>query len=150
VQKLIPGVPQYSIDFVGVTIAEGGQILVPVWAMVPGFSDIIDVVSFDIAKPADWTMETGAGRFLGADSLLAAQSATYTWPLFLHATPLSWLEDGCRGSCILFPRTIPSELAGVRQVAVREEVAPRLDRLLREFGLRRPQIMIFEDEREAA
>ncbi len=143
------GIPQYSIDWAPVT-TNGNSIVLPVWSMVPNWSQVIDAVTFELAKPAAFTLETGEGRTLGADSLWAAQNATSEWPLFVHETPLAWLRDGCRGCCILHPRTIPAELMDVKLIAVREHVAPRLDKLLREFRFRRPRIVIFEEDKVAA
>ena len=96
-----------GFETVLVPVVEGGRV-------VDG-GRIVDVVAFVPGNPERWRRRTGAGVFLGADSIHDA--VCLEKPPILHSTPLEWLRAECRGACIIdWQADLVFWFSGVRSV----------------------------------
>ncbi len=66
----------------------------PEW---PGWDEIHDLVAFMPFDPARWWRRRSDVDILGASNMTPWRLS----PLIIHETPLSWLQGGCTGICIV-------------------------------------------------
>ena len=64
---------------------------------VPAWDEIHDLVAFMPDDPARWWRRRGDVDLLGASNMTSWRLA----PLIIHETPLSWLQGGATGICIV-------------------------------------------------
>ncbi len=64
---------------------------------VPAWDEIHDLVAFMPFDPARWWRRRSDVDILGASNMTPWRLS----PLIIHETPLSWLQGGCTGICIV-------------------------------------------------
>lgn len=71
------------------------HLVLPVW----DGDDLIDLVAFRSANPADWRLRTGFGLCLGLDR--GWEPFYWQDEVELTTTPLDWLRGGADGLCVV-------------------------------------------------
>ena len=79
---------------------------------VPGWDSIEDLVAFFPDEPGRWWRRRGEATFLSAYN----QSPWQLSSLTVHEQPLTWLQAGCTGICILNWGFDPNTLLGAGQL----------------------------------
>ncbi len=64
---------------------------------VPGWTEIHDLLAFMPEEPGRWWLRRGAVDLLGAYNITPWRLSA----LMIHETPLSWLQAGATGACIV-------------------------------------------------
>ena len=109
-----------------IIVAEGEPV-------VPGWADVYDLAAFVPSKPDRWWLRLGQVDLLGAYSMTPWRLS----PTTIQETPLSWLQAGADGVCILDwkldPRT--TLLPAGDLVAETPALKARLERRITEAAL---------------
>ena len=63
----------------------------------PGWGEVDDLIAFKTADPGSWWLRRGAVDLLGAYNITSWRLDS----LRIYETPLSWLQAGAKGICIL-------------------------------------------------
>ncbi len=71
--------------------------IAPVFAV----NEIVDLCAFTLSKPHCWALRNDTGFALGDDAISIA--TWYRQALELRATPVTWLQAGGGGACLLRP-----------------------------------------------
>ena len=144
------GITDGAVEKSGLGLSPSGALQLPVWNHKPFESDLIDLCLFPLDEPDQWALWNVRGRVLGADHLYAAQFTAHALPLYVHENPLEWLRDGCRGTVVLFPSTLATELLGVKTIVVAENFAPRCSAMFRRWKIDAPRILLRASEKAVA
>ncbi len=118
---------------------------VPEW---PGWDAIHDLISFLPADPSRWWRRRGDVDLLGVDNISPRRLS----PLTIHETPLSWLQAGAAGICILnwgFNPIATLDRAGHLE-AETPALKRRLECRIKEVALASFDIAVTEEARRAA
>jgi len=101
---------------------------------------IIDIVAFQPSKPNKWWLRLGNAVVLGLhDARLALFEEK---PVFVHATPLDWLRNDCRGCVVLdWKADLLSYLPGDRILATDHATTGRLEQAFRRH-IHIPQVRV--------
>ncbi len=117
----------------------------PEW---PGWDEIHDLIAFRPSRPDRWWRRRGDVDLLGISNI----SPWRLSPLTIHETPLSWLQAGAAGICIVNWRLNP--IATLDRAGHLEAETPALKRRLecriREVALAGFDISVMEEARHAA
>ena len=115
---------------------------------VPGWDEIYDMIAFRPSRPHRWWRRRGDVDLLGVDNI----SPWRLSPLTIHETPLSWLQAGAAGICIVNWGFNP--IATLNRAGHLEAETPALKRRLecriREVALAGFDISVIEEVRHAA
>ncbi len=100
---------------------------------VPAWDSIHDLIAFKPDSPGRWWRGRGDADLLGAYNMSCWRLA----PLTLHETPLSWLQAGCTGICILDWGLDPlAHLLGAGQLLLETQaLRTRLEHRIQEAAL---------------
>ena len=118
---------------------------VPEW---PGWDAIHDLIAFRPSRPDRWWRRRGDVDLLGVDNITPWQLS----PLVIHETPLSWLQAGADGICIVDWALDPiARLGVVGHLEAENQVLKRqLERRIQEVALASFDISVMEEARHAA
>ena len=115
---------------------------------VPGWDEIHDLIAFKPDRPDRWWRRRGDVDLLGISNI----SPWRLSPLTIHETPLSWLQAGAAGICILnwgFNPIATLDRAGHLE-AETPALKRRLERRIQEAALATFDIAVMEEARHAA
>ncbi len=118
---------------------------VPEW---PGWHEVYDLIAFKPASPDRWYRRRGDADLLGTSNI----SPWRLTPLVIHDTPLSWLQAGAAGLCIVNWGFDPiARLVGVGNLeAETPAIKDRLERRIKEVALASFDISVLEEVRHVA
>ena len=118
---------------------------VPEW---PGWAEMNDLVAFKLDSPTRWWRRRGDVDLLGAFNITPWRLS----PLVIHETPLSWLQAGADGICIVDWALDPiARLGVVGHLEAENQVLKRqLERRIQEVALAGFDISVMEEARHAA
>lgn len=122
-------------------IVATGTPAAPIWITLD------DLIAFDPETPGRWWRRRGEAQILGMHNIRREP----VFPLQIHETPLSWLQAGAKGICIIDWSFNPERLlfAGPLQVES-DRLKERLEQRIRDAAVERFQIIVPEDHRYAA
>ncbi len=115
---------------------------------VPGWDEIYDLIAFRPSRPHRWWRRRGDVDLLGASNITPYRLS----PITIHETPLSWLQAGAAGICILnwgFNPIATLDRAGHLE-AETPALKRRLERRIQEAALATFDIAVMEEARHAA
>ena len=98
-----------------------------------------DIVAFHLDQPDRWWLRRGAVQILGSRNIRTEP----VFPLALHDTPLSWLQAGARGACVIDWRIDPEKFTGPIE-AESHSLKARLERRIKDAALAKFSISISE------
>ncbi len=118
---------------------------VPEW---PGWAEVHDLIAFKLDSPTRWWRRRGDADLLGAFNITPWRLS----PLVIHETPLSWLQAGADGICIVDWDLDPiTRLSGAGYLeAETPALKKRLERRIQEAALASFDIAVTEEVRHAA
>ena len=118
---------------------------VPEW---PAWDEIYDLIAFKPDDPARWWRRRGDANLLGASNMTNWRLA----PLCIHETPLSWLQAGADGICVINWGLDPlAHLVGAGHLeAETPMLKDRLERRIKEVALAGFNIAVMQEVRHAA
>ena len=114
-------------------IVGAGQRADPVW------DTLDDLIAFKHSEPGLWWRRLGAIQVLGVESIRPEP----VFLLRLYDTPLSWLQSGPQGVCVVDWRVDPNVLVGPIE-AESPSLKVRLEQRIRSTALAKFQISISE------
>ena len=123
-----------------VIIAEG-------WPEPPIWDVIEDLIAFKPQEPGRWWRRRGEVQLLGTYNIRPEP----VFPLTIHETPLSWLQAGAHGVCIVDWSIDPERLlcAGPLEVES-DQLKARLERWIRQAAFEKFEIAVPRNIRHAA
>jgi hypothetical protein len=98
-----------------------------------------DIVAFYPDQPDRWWLRRGAVQILGSGNIRPEA----VFPLALHDTPLSWLQAGASGVCVIDWRADPDVFAGPIE-AESHSLKARLERRIQAAALAKFDISVSE------
>jgi hypothetical protein len=118
---------------------------VPEW---PGWTELHDLIAFKPDSPERWWRRRGEVDLLGISNMTPWKLS----PLTIHETPLSWLQAGADGVCIVDWGFDPiARLVGVGNLeAETPAIKDRLERRIKEVALASFDISVLEEVRHVA
>jgi hypothetical protein len=123
-----------------VIIAEG-------WPELPIWDVIEDLVAFKPQNPGHWWRRRGEVQLLGAYNIRPEP----VFPLAVHETPLSWLQAGVQGVCIVDWSFDPERLLYAGPLEVETPfLKSRLERRIQQAAVEKFQITVTGGVRDAA
>ena len=116
----------------------------PEW---PGWAEIYDLVVFKPDNPGRWWRRRGDADLLGASNIRPWRLS----PLTIHETPLSWLQAGADGICVINWGFDPiARLGGAGHLKAETwAIKMRLERRIKEVALAGFNIAVMEEARHA-
>ncbi len=115
---------------------------------VPGWAWIDDLIAFMPDNPSRWWRRRGEVDLLGAANITPWRLS----PLVIYETPLSWLQAGADGICVVDWAIDPiARLVGTGYLeAETPALKRRLERRIQEVALASFDIAVMEEARHAA
>ena len=115
---------------------------------VPGWAEVHDLIAFKPGSPERWWRRRGDADILGVSNMTPWRLA----PLVIHETPLSWLQGGADGVCVVDWGFNPNARLGAAGHIDAETPAikNRLERRIKEAALAPFDIAVMEEARRAA
>ncbi len=100
---------------------------------VPGWYEVHDLIAFKSEDPKHWWLRRGAVTLLGAYNMTPCKLG----PTMIHQTPLSWLQAGATGICVVDWGFDPLSalLSAGNLVAETHALRARLERRITEAAL---------------
>ncbi len=116
------------------------------WPAGPIWDTLDDLIAFRPQDPGRWWRRRGDVQFLGAYNIRSEP----VFPLTIHETPLSWLQAGAQGICIVDWSFNPERLlcAGPLE-AESDQLKTRLERRIRQSAVEKFQVAVKGDVRHA-
>ena len=100
-----------------------------------------DLVAFHLDRPDRWWLRRGAVQILGAQNIRPEP----VFPLTLHDTPLSWLQAGAGGVCVIDWRVDPERFLYAGPIeADSPSLKARLERRIQSAALAKFNISVSE------
>ena len=117
------------------------------WPASPIWDTLDDLIAFKPQDPGCWWRRRGEVQFLGAYNIRAEP----VFPLTVHQTPLSWLQAGAEGLCIVDWTFNPERLlcAGPLEVES-DQLKARIERQIRQAAIKKFEIDVPKEIRDAA
>ena len=141
VQTFPSGFYEPNDDGDNVLIAAEGRPASPIW------DTLDDLIAFDPKAPGRWWRRHGEVQFLGGYNIRVEP----TFPLTIHETPLSWIQAGAQGLCIVDWSFDPERFlyAGPLEVES-DQLKARLEKRIRQAAAERFEIVVPKEIRNAA
>ena len=106
---------------------------------------IDDLIAFKPAEPGRWWRRLGEVKILGSSNIRTEP----VFPLTLYDTPLSWLQAGARGVCVIDWRVDPEKFTGPI-VAESRSLKARFEQRIQSAALAKSNISVSEVIENAA
>jgi hypothetical protein len=133
VQTFPSGFYEPNDDGTPVVVVAAGRPAGPIW------DTLDDLIAFRPQDPGRWWRRCGDIQLIGAYNIRSEP----VFPLVLHETPLSWLQAGTAGVCVIDWALDPEIFAG-RIEAESHSLKARLERRIEQAALARFDISIRE------
>ena len=99
------------------------------------------MIAFKPAEPGRWWRRLGEVQILGAQNIRPEP----VFPLTLHDTPLSWLQAGARGVCVIDWRVDPERFLYAGPIAAESpSLKARLEQRIQNAALAKFDICVSE------
>ena len=117
------------------------------WPVPPIWVVIDDLIAFQPKAPGRWWRRRGEVQLLGTYNIRPEP----VFPLAVHETPLSWLQSGARGVCIVDWSFDPERLlyAGPLEVES-DQLKARLEKRIQQAAIEKFEIVTPKEIRNAA
>ena len=127
----------YELNDVGASavIVAAGRPAPPIW------DTLDDLIAFRPQDPGRWWRRRGEVQVLGSGNIRPEP----VFPLTLHDTPLSWLQSGASGVCVIDWRVDPERFLYAGPVAAESpSLKTRLERCIQRAALAKFDISVSE------
>ena len=122
-------------------IVAAGRPVPPIWDALD------DLIAFRPRERGRWWRRCGGGQILGAYNIRPEP----VFPLTIHETPLSWLQSGARGFCIVDWSFDPERLLYAGPLEVESsQLKARLEKRIRQAAIEKFEIVTPKEIRNAA